>query len=127
MANPLCTLSFPPLTLSQFPGLCLLTGYLLPWDIWDEKLLHVIKTFRRSYVTIRLNDNTIIKIGKRTTLKIEKYLFDKKHKKKSVANFKIENGSFRVKTGKIGDNAPRNFKIKTKFSTIGLRGWKKYF
>ena len=31
-----------------------------------------IKTFRKSSLQLRLKDNTIIKIGKRTTLKIEK-------------------------------------------------------
>ncbi len=82
----------------------------------------LVKTFRKSSLQIRLKDNTIIKIGKKTTLKIEKYLFDKKNGKNSKANFKIENGTFQIKTGKIADKAPKNFKIKTKFSTIGLRG-----
>lgn len=81
-----------------------------------------IKTFRKSSLQIRLKDNTIIKIGKRTTLKIEKYLYDSKNSNKNKANFKIENGTFQIKTGKIGDKSPNNFKIKTKFSTIGLRG-----
>jgi hypothetical protein len=81
-----------------------------------------VKTFRKSSLQIRLKDNTVIKIGKRTTLKIEKYLYDKSNSKNSNANFKIENGSFQIKTGKIGDKSPKNFKIKTKFSTIGLRG-----
>lgn len=82
----------------------------------------VIKTFRKSTLQIRLKDNTIINIGKRTTLKVEKYIFDKKNKANNTANLKIENGSFEVKTGSIGKTAPKNFKIKTKFSTIGLRG-----
>ena len=82
-----------------------------------------IKTFRKSTVQIRLKDNTIIKIGKRSTLRIEKYLYDSKNSKNNAAGFKIENGTFQIKTGKIADTAPRNFKIKTKFSTIGLRGW----
>jgi hypothetical protein len=81
-----------------------------------------VKTFRKSTLQIRLKDNTLINIGKRTTLKIENYLFDKTNSKNSKANFKIENGSFQIKTGKIGDKSPQNFKIKTKFSTIGLRG-----
>ncbi len=81
-----------------------------------------IKTFRKSTVTIRLNDNTIIKIGQRTTLNIEKYLYDNQNKGNNAANLKIENGTFQIKTGNIGDDAPKNFKIKTKFSTIGLRG-----
>ena len=81
-----------------------------------------IKTFRKSTVQIRLNDNTIIKIGQKTTLNIEKYLYDTQNKGNNTANLKIENGSFQIKTGSIGDDAPSNFKIKTKFSTIGLRG-----
>ncbi len=81
-----------------------------------------IKTFRKSTVQIRLNDNTIIKIGQKTTLNIEKYLYDTTNKESNAANLKIENGSFQIKTGNIGDDAPSNFKIKTKFSTIGLRG-----
>lgn len=81
-----------------------------------------IKTFRKSTVQVRLNDNTIIKIGQKTTLNIEKYLYDTKNKGNNAANLKIENGTFQIKTGSIGDDAPKNFKIKTKFSTIGLRG-----
>jgi hypothetical protein len=81
-----------------------------------------IKTFRKSTVQIRLNDNTIIKIGQKTTLNVEKYLFDSTNKGNNAANLKIENGTFQIKTGTIGDDAPSNFKIKTKFSTIGLRG-----
>ena len=82
----------------------------------------VIKTFRKSTLQIRLNDNTLINIGKKTTLKVENYIFDKNNKNKNTADLKIENGSFEIKTGQIGDDAPKNFKIKTKFSTIGLRG-----
>jgi len=81
-----------------------------------------IKTFRKSTIQIRLKDSTIIKIGKRSTLKIEKYLYNSKNSKNNAAGFKIENGTFQIKTGKIADTAPKNFKIKTKFSTIGLRG-----
>lgn len=82
----------------------------------------VIKTFRKSTVQIRLKDNTVIKIGQKTTLNVEKYLFDSQNKGNNTANLKIENGTFQIKTGEIGDDAPKNFKIKTKFSTIGLRG-----
>jgi hypothetical protein len=82
----------------------------------------IIKTFRRSNLQIRLNDNTVIKIGRKTTLHIEKYIFNKKNASGNEAKLKIDNGTFQIKTGEIGDEAPKNFKIKTKFSTIGLRG-----
>jgi hypothetical protein len=81
-----------------------------------------IKTFRKSKIKITLKDSTIIKIGKRSTLKIEKYLYNANNSAGNVANLKVENGTFQIKTGKIGDSSPKNFKIKTKFSTIGLRG-----
>ena len=81
-----------------------------------------IKTFRKSKLKITLKDNTVIKIGKKTTLKIEKYLYDANNGSNNIANLKVENGTFQIKTGKIGSSSPRNFKIKTKFSTIGLRG-----
>jgi hypothetical protein len=81
-----------------------------------------IKTFRRSSLQIRLNDNTIVKIGKKTTLKVEDFFYSKKYALDNKVKLKIENGSFQIKTGKVGDTAPSNFKVKTKFSTIGLRG-----
>ena len=82
----------------------------------------LIKTFRKSTIQIRLNDNTVIKIGKKTTFKVDKYIYDYKNSKNNTANMSIQNGTFQIKTGKIGEKSPRNFKIKTKFSTIGLRG-----
>lgn len=82
----------------------------------------VIKTFRKSTLQIKLKDNTVINIGKKTTLKVEDYIFNKNDTRNNAAKLKIENGSFKIKTGDIGKDAPSNFKIKTKFSTIGLRG-----
>jgi hypothetical protein len=82
----------------------------------------IIKTFRRSNLQIRLKDNTVIKIGRKTTLHVEKYIFDKNNKNSNEAKLKIQNGTFQIKTGEIGDESPKNFKIKTKFSTIGIRG-----
>lgn len=82
----------------------------------------IIKTFRRSNLQIRLKDNTVIKIGRKTTLHVEKYIFDKNKSNSNEAKFKIQNGTFQIKTGEIGDESPKNFKIKTKFSTIGIRG-----
>ena len=81
-----------------------------------------IKTFRRSNLQIRFNDNTVVKIGRKTTFKVEKYLYDVTNNKNNAVKLKVENGTFQIKTGDIGKRAPRNFKIKTKFSTIGLRG-----
>ena len=79
----------------------------------------IIKTFRRSNLQIRLKDNTVIKIGKKSTLKIAKFLYNKKQGKLDVS---VENGSFQIKTGNIAKKSPKNFKIRTRFATIGIRG-----
>jgi hypothetical protein len=81
-----------------------------------------IKTFRRSSLQIRFNDNTLVKLGKKTTLKVESFFYSKKYNLDNKVKLKIANGSYQIKTGKIGETSPQNFKIKTKFSTIGLRG-----
>ena len=81
----------------------------------------VIKTFRRSNLQIRLKDNTVIKIGKKSTLKIAKYMYNKS---KGNLDVSIENGSFQIKTGNIAKKSPKNFKVRTRFATIGIRGWK---
>ncbi len=79
----------------------------------------IIKTYKKSKLKIRFLDDTIIYIGPKTTLEIAKYYYDKKN---NTTNLKILNGSFKLKTGKIGELAPERFKIDTKFSVIGIRG-----
>ncbi|RXK16007.1 hypothetical protein CP985_05380 [Malaciobacter mytili LMG 24559] len=82
----------------------------------------IIKTYKKSKLKIRFLDDTIIYIGPKTTLEIAKYYYDKENKENNATNLKILNGSFRLKTGKIGELAPEQFKIDTKFSVIGIRG-----
>ncbi len=79
----------------------------------------IIKTYKKSKLKIRFLDDTTIYIGPKTTLEIAKYYYDKKN---NTTNLKILNGSFKLKTGKIGELAPERFKIDTKFSVIGIRG-----
>lgn len=82
----------------------------------------VIKTIGDSKLKIRFVDNTVVVIGQKSTLEIAKYYFDTNDKAKSETDLKILNGSFKIKTGDIGDEAPQNFKIRTKLATIGIRG-----
>lgn len=79
-----------------------------------------IATTNNSKMQLIFKDETIITIGKNTNFSIEDYLFE--NSKEPVANFGILNGAIRIITGSIGKIAPKKFILKTKTSTIGIRG-----
>lgn len=68
---------------------------------------------------IVFSDSTIISLGTNTQLDISNFLNTQNNKK---AEFFVPKGSFKVITGQIGKIAPKNFKLKTKTATIGIRG-----
>ncbi|MGE4400009.1 MAG: transferrin-binding protein-like solute binding protein [Campylobacterales bacterium] len=78
-----------------------------------------IKAAKGSAAQIVFDDNTVITVGGGTTFKIEEYLFDQKNPN---ARFRVEEGSFKTITGKIGKIAPDKFKMETKTATLGIRG-----
>lgn len=80
----------------------------------------VITTSNRAKAQIMFKDETVIRIGKSTTFKIEDYKFD--GSANSKANLKVSKGFFKAITGKIGKVARDNFKLKTKTATCGIRG-----
>jgi hypothetical protein len=79
-----------------------------------------IQTGDRSKAQIIFQDNTVVRLGKNSSLNIEKYLFDSKNN--SDINLKIDGGFFDVVSGKISKVAPERFALKTKTATIGIRG-----
>jgi len=72
-------------------------------------------------VQLLFKDETIISIGKNSSFQVENYLFDEKNKK-FEAKFDMFKGTFKTITGKIGKKAPKNFILKTKTASIGIRG-----
>lgn len=70
---------------------------------------------------ITFADRTVITLGKNTVFKVNEYLYSEKNRK-SKAKFKFQKGFFKSITGRIGKIAPKQFSIKTKNSTIGVRG-----
>ncbi|MFY9074811.1 FecR family protein [Malaciobacter mytili] len=80
-----------------------------------------IETKQNTKVQLIFKDNTIITIGKNSTFKINDYIFDEKNKEYK-AQFGLIQGTFRTITGKIGKLAPEKFKLKSKNSSIGIRG-----
>lgn len=82
----------------------------------------IIKTSNNSKLQVIFSDNTIITIGKSSSLNIADYLYDKQNNKNSRTDFRLFRGSFKVITGKIGKLNKKRFKLKTKSASIGIRG-----
>src|SRR5574344_2596067 len=85
-----------------------------------------IKTKTNSKVKITFVDNTIITIGKESSLKIEDYFFDSNNKNSAKTELNVSKGAFHAITGQIGKVNPEKFKLKTKNATIGIRGTEIY-
>ena len=78
----------------------------------------LLQTEARSKVQVILHDETVITIGPKS-----KYLFEAYNDEQNPnAIMELQQGFFKVVTGKIGKIAPQRFKIKTKAATIGVRG-----
>lgn len=82
----------------------------------------IISTKTDSSIRIVLNDDTIVTIGKDSTLNIEEFIFDEKKTENSMTDLNFVKGAFHTITGKIGKINPSKFKLKTKSASIGIRG-----
>ena len=77
-----------------------------------------INTFTKSRMQIILNDDTITTFGQNTEYTFDSYdANDDPH-----ANMTLTRGFLRTITGRIGKVAPTRFTLRTKNSTIGIRG-----
>jgi len=79
----------------------------------------MVVTQVKTKVRLKFADNTKIMVGQNSVFEVEDYLFKKE---KSKAKFKVRHGVFSAVTGKIGKIANKNFKLKLKTATIGVRG-----
>lgn len=79
-------------------------------------------TSKNGSMQITFSDNSVITLGKNTIFKVDEYLYNEKKRDKNRVKFKFRKGFFKSITGRIGKLAPKNFSIKTKNSTIGVRG-----
>ncbi|WP_419770113.1 MAG: FecR domain-containing protein [Candidatus Marinarcus sp.] len=82
----------------------------------------VINSSKGSKAQITMNDNTIITIGQNSTLNIFDYVYDANKPEESKASFGFMKGSFKSITGVVGKINKEKFKLKTKSSSIGIRG-----
>ena len=78
----------------------------------------LINTFNKSRMQVILNDDTIITLGANT-----EYIFNSYDSENDPhMNMTLNRGFLKTITGEIGKIAPERFKLKTKTSTIGIRG-----
>ena len=82
----------------------------------------IVQTSKNSKVQLIFKDNTVVTLGKNSALNINEYLYDTKNPKKSKTDFNFFKGAFKTITGKIGKINKEKFKLRTKNSTIGIRG-----
>lgn len=78
-----------------------------------------LKTGKNSKLQLLFDDNTVITIGNNSHFKVNEYLFSDNNVQ---AEFGLLKGTFRTITGKIGKVAPSKFQLKSKTSSIGIRG-----
>ncbi len=78
-------------------------------------------TTKRASMQITFADNSVITLGQDTVFKVQEYLYNESNTT-DKAQFKLHKGFFKSITGRIGKVAPKNYTIKTKNSTIGVRG-----
>jgi len=83
-----------------------------------------INTFSKSRMQIILEDDTVISIGKNSEYVIESY----SNGFRQHVDMRLNKGFLRTISGEIGKVAPERFKLRTKNSTIGIRGtgWLSY-
>lgn len=82
----------------------------------------VIKTGRASKIQILFDDDSVISQGESAELRIDKYVYTPRDKTQVNCALSMLKGVFRVTTGKITDMNPERFRVRTRLSTVGIRG-----
>jgi len=81
----------------------------------------VVMTRANTRLKIKMTDGTELILGDRTTLVIERYGYQKTTRE-DQAVFRIRQGVFHSKSGRIAKSRPDRFRIKTAFASIGVKG-----
>ena len=80
-----------------------------------------VSTGDDGYLGITMRDDTLLTLGPKTSLNIDSYAFDAKT---HDGNFlvSLSKGVLSVVTGLIARRSPDSFAVKTRISTMGVRG-----
>ena len=71
---------------------------------------------------LRMMDGALIVLRQNSEMHFEEYKYDEKDKSVGSSIFSLIKGGFKTISGLIGKQNKKNYKVKTAFSTIGIRG-----
>lgn len=71
---------------------------------------------------LRMMDGALIVLRQNSEMHFEEYKYDEKDKSAGSSIFSLIKGGFKTISGLIGKQNKKNYKVKTAFTTIGIRG-----
>lgn len=81
-----------------------------------------IKTGNTARSQLRMKDGALIVLRQNSELHFEEYQYEEEDKSVGSSIFSLLKGGFKTISGLIGKRNKRNYKVKTAFTTIGIRG-----
>lgn len=81
-----------------------------------------LTTGDNSYAVIVFRDKSRISLQSNTDFRIDELRFDAEKPSAASALFSLLRGGLRAVTGLVGKLTPKNYRMRTRFSTIGIRG-----
>jgi len=86
----------------------------------EIKSTDIVSTSARSYVRMKMKDNSFIMVRPDSRMVIEDFKYDKKKPKENRGFFSLLKGGFRAVTGLIKNK--KRYRYNTSVATIGIRG-----
>ena len=81
----------------------------------------VIKTGADSHIEVRFTDDTMLSQGANSEVSIDNFVFDQPDSASSIL-LNLTEGTLRTITGKIAEENPEGFEVKSPLATLGIRG-----
>ncbi len=82
----------------------------------------VLITEANSHLEVRFTDDTMLSQGQNSEISIDNYVFDADPNVASSILLNLTEGTLRTITGKIAEENPEKFEIKSPLTTLGIRG-----
>ena len=82
----------------------------------------VVNSGTTSKSQLRMMDGALIVLRQNSEMHFEEYRYDEKDKSAGSSIFSLIKGGFKTISGLIGKQNKKNYKVRTAFTTIGIRG-----